>query len=289
MVVWVHPPDSFPTLRAFHISNWTYRDLDGNPTTPFFDNGKYYQIKQFATGKNHVIWKRTYWEDFNAFWNGDYPDSIMILLHNLNDTLVTKLWSHVSDPDLSRFVFDKNGVGWIWFRGYSGADFMYFDFSEQKLYTLAIDRDIIYLDYGAPEVYPFTLIDGVFYVEAKRLRGENRRPQYIIAAVDIKGQNLTKITVEDKNNIPKTVQLEQNYPNPFNAVTIIPLYLPQQMRVKLTLFDILGRKVKTILNKELPAGNHNVRFDASTLSSGVYYYQLKTRDFLKTKKMILLK
>jgi len=79
-------PDSFPTLRAFHISNWTYRDLDGNPTTPFFDNGKFYKITRFATGKKHVIWTRTYWKDFNAYWNGDYPDSSMILLYKLGDS-----------------------------------------------------------------------------------------------------------------------------------------------------------------------------------------------------------
>ena len=298
LLVWVQPPDSFPTLRAYSIGNWVSRDLDGNPTTPFFDDGKFYRIRQYAAGKDHVIWVRTYWKNYEAFRHGDYPDSSMILLYKMGDPLPVKLWSDIGDiywsglvgtEGLSPFVFDNNGVGWIWFLGYDGAKFVYYDFSTQKMYTLLVDRNIINLNTAHNYItyHPFTIIDGVFYVDA--LRETDNDVTEIVAAVDIKGQNLTKIAAGPRTNIPTRVQLEQNYPNPFNATTTIPFYIPHQMHVELTLFDLLGRKVKTLLNKELSAGHHSVQFDASALSSGVYYYQLKAGNVRYSRKMILLK
>jgi len=83
--------------------------------------------------------------------------------------------------------------------------------------------------------------------------------------------------------------LFQNYPNPFNPVTIIRYQLPITSRVTLKVFDILGREVETLVNEEKPAGKYEVKFNASDLSSGVYFYQLKIGSFIQTKKMLLLK
>ncbi|GAB4369208.1 MAG: hypothetical protein Kow0042_10790 [Calditrichia bacterium] len=89
--------------------------------------------------------------------------------------------------------------------------------------------------------------------------------------------------------IPRGFLLEQNYPNPFNPRTTIRFYLPQAEEVTLTVFDILGRKIKVLANGKISAGSHTVEFDASGLASGLYFYQLKGKQQTLTKKMLFIK
>jgi hypothetical protein len=84
-------------------------------------------------------------------------------------------------------------------------------------------------------------------------------------------------------------ELSQNYPNPFNPTTFIDYALPKSSFVTLKVYDILGREVKTLVNKQMPAGHFRVQFDGSNLASGVYFYRINTGDFIQTKKLILLK
>jgi len=91
------------------------------------------------------------------------------------------------------------------------------------------------------------------------------------------------------NEIPKEFKLIQNYPNPFNPITKIRFDLPKNVNVKLTIYDMLGREVETIVNEQLNAGSYEVVFDASKYTSGVYYYRLNAGEFVETKKMILVK
>ena len=94
---------------------------------------------------------------------------------------------------------------------------------------------------------------------------------------------------ENNPNIINDYELYQNYPNPFNPITIISYQLPERSQVILKVFDILGREVATLVNEEKAAGNYEVRFDASNLSSGIYFYSISAGDFHQTKKMILLR
>ncbi len=90
--------------------------------------------------------------------------------------------------------------------------------------------------------------------------------------------------------IPEVFTLEQNYPNPFNPTTSISFYLPTDEFVTLKIFNILGQEVKTLIKNEyLESDYYEVDFDASVLSSGVYFYKLDAGDLSKTKKMMLLK
>jgi hypothetical protein len=89
-------------------------------------------------------------------------------------------------------------------------------------------------------------------------------------------------------------ELEQNYPNPFNPSTKIKFTIPSNVKretsnVSLKVYDVLGNVVATLVNEEKPAGNYEIEFKASNLSSGIYYYRLVTGSFTDTKKMILLK
>jgi hypothetical protein len=90
-------------------------------------------------------------------------------------------------------------------------------------------------------------------------------------------------------NRPKEFKLEQNYPNPFNPTTTIQFAVPSVSDVKLDVFNILGQKVASLINRRMEAGLHTVNFNATNLSSGVYFYRLQSGSFVQTKKMMLIK
>ncbi len=89
--------------------------------------------------------------------------------------------------------------------------------------------------------------------------------------------------------LPSGFALEQNYPNPFNPTTSIAFSLPQSAQINLTVYDVLGRRVATLVNGQLAAGQHQVQFEASSLPSGMYLYRLTTPTGSITQKMMLLK
>ncbi|MFQ6113488.1 MAG: FlgD immunoglobulin-like domain containing protein [bacterium] len=99
---------------------------------------------------------------------------------------------------------------------------------------------------------------------------------------------------EDIASIPKKYELSQNYPNPFNPETSINFTIPSNQEVKLDIYDLLGKRVKTLLNRKMEAGMHTIAWDGTndsgqTVASGTYFYQLRTKGFKKTKKMVLIR
>ena len=104
---------------------------------------------------------------------------------------------------------------------------------------------------------------------------------------------------EDEDNLPTEYALYQNYPNPFNPSTTIKYSLPRHngqasigneifRSVQLKVYDVLGQAVTTLVNQKQSVGNYEVSFNANNLSSGIYFYQIKTENFVYTKKMLLL-
>lgn len=89
--------------------------------------------------------------------------------------------------------------------------------------------------------------------------------------------------------VAREYRLEQNYPNPFNPSTTIRFSIPTTENVQLDVFDVLGRKVATVLNQRLAAGTYTVQFNASQLSSGMYFYRINAGNFRQTMKMMLVK
>ena len=94
---------------------------------------------------------------------------------------------------------------------------------------------------------------------------------------------------EDGSELPTEVSLNQNYPNPFNPATTIEFALPVEDRVRIDVFDVLGRKVQTIVDQRYQAGYHEIDFDGNSLASGVYLYRLITSDRVLSKRMTLIK
>lgn len=100
--------------------------------------------------------------------------------------------------------------------------------------------------------------------------------------------------IDKKASSPITdFRLEQNFPNPFNPTTTIAFNLPKAAQVRLSVFDLQGRKVHTLVNQSMPAGRHQAKWDGTNdsgnkVTSGVYLYMLKVGTFKQTKKMILM-
>lgn len=98
------------------------------------------------------------------------------------------------------------------------------------------------------------------------------------------------VNVENEDNItPAEFRMEQNYPNPFNPSTIIKYSIPTSEFVTLKVYDVLGNEVAILVNEEKPAGNYQVDYKSSNLSSGTYFYKITMGKFSETKKMIVLK
>jgi hypothetical protein len=99
--------------------------------------------------------------------------------------------------------------------------------------------------------------------------------------------NITEIA--SPGALPNEFALYQNHPNPFNPVTTVRYALPKTGVVKLGVFSMLGQQVTQLVNGEVEAGYHEVKFDASGLSSGVYLYRMQAGDFVQTRKLLLIR
>jgi xylan 1,4-beta-xylosidase len=95
--------------------------------------------------------------------------------------------------------------------------------------------------------------------------------------------------IEKSGDLPVAYSLSRNYPNPFNPVTAIDFALPVESYVQLKVYDIMGREVKSLVEKQMPAGRYTAQFDARELSSGIYFYRITAGDFTRSYKMVLLK
>ncbi|MCX6163293.1 MAG: T9SS type A sorting domain-containing protein [Ignavibacteriae bacterium] len=94
---------------------------------------------------------------------------------------------------------------------------------------------------------------------------------------------------KEKNNVPSEYILLQNYPNPFNPTTNIKYQITNNSFVNLKVFDVLGKEVSTLVNQNLQPGEYEVTFNASKMTSGVYFYKLKANEFSEIKKMLFIK
>jgi hypothetical protein len=106
------------------------------------------------------------------------------------------------------------------------------------------------------------------------------------------GGNYEYSTVEEADvnaEPPQKYALHQNYPNPFNPSTTIEYDLPIDTHIKIVLFDLLGKQVRTLVDEDKSAGSYEIEFDATGLTNGIYFYSLQTGEFTQTKKLLLLR
>ncbi|MCS7053395.1 MAG: M28 family peptidase [Ignavibacterium sp.] len=112
---------------------------------------------------------------------------------------------------------------------------------------------------------------------------------YRLKQIDFDGSFVYSQEIKVDLTSPINYNLSQNYPNPFNPNTMIKFQIPVDAFVSIKVFDVLGNEVKTLVNEFKQAGFYEIEFDGSELSSGIYFYKLKTENFNDVKKMILIK
>jgi hypothetical protein len=136
-------------------------------------------------------------------------------------------------------------------------------------------------------IQPQQLVPQYYYamitVQPKSGLGRDSLSKWFTFQIVIAGAGTTH------GELPKEYALGQNYPNPFNPSTSITYGLPRASHVRLSVYDVLGREAAVLVNGEMDAGYHEVRFDGANLSSGVYLYQLHAGDYVSVKRMLLVR
>ncbi len=130
--------------------------------------------------------------------------------------------------------------------------------------------------------------------DKKFIKALKNNSEYLYVSISnyglIKRAVANLIGVNAINNImPENFLLHQNYPNPFNPSTNIQYDLPKDNFVTIKVYDLLGKQVAKLINEFKPAGSYLISFDGSKLSSGIYFYKIETKDFIQTKRMVLVK
>ncbi len=171
--------------------------------------------------------------------------------------------------------------------------------AKQALYILSIggvDVDSFFVDQnigsGEWNTINRSFIPANVNVKMKIVDSGESTANVVLRADAIKFSMVKEITdVKDNNELgqPVSFKLDQNYPNPFNPSTTIRYSLPKSENVLLEVFDILGRRLKTLIDQFQKTGYHEIIFEGNDLSNGIYFYRITTETFSATKKMILLK
>ena len=226
------------------------------------------------------------WEHLNPgipvedldFWGDDLHKVIIAdrfsMRISINDGLD---WNEVFTTDslfIQSITFSKKGT-----RIVLAANTIYYDLPRSYLFlsiddgnnweqiTLPIFDLIVGMEIEDESIFLATIMSGIYKVKLSEVKIKNP------------GKN---IRIND-------YLLYQNYPNPFNPSTTLKYEIPREGNVTPKVFDVLGREIRTLINKEQPQGNYSIDFNASSLTSGIYFYRIQAGQFVKCKKMILLR
>ena len=180
-----------------------------------------------------------------------------------------------------------------WIKVWQSCDGFTYKIHYQPLAT--IDEDTTFIRLEGDGLVSVEIFFKKYVGMTKETDLEGGKVEYNLLGYKINGkQNGILTSVERDESFPQKFTLSQNYPNPFNPTTTIKYSIPsvgtaRELSVQLKVYDILGREIATLVNKKQSPGRYAVDFNASSLSTGIYYYRLKASNFIQTKKMILLK
>ncbi|MBE2256785.1 MAG: T9SS type A sorting domain-containing protein [Ignavibacteria bacterium] len=239
------------------------------------------------TGLRVCRWNGTFWKNEGNIASQGSNDSGLIFSNSIDSFSPFVIGTTDSQPlpvELSSFTssVDRNNVTLNWSTtievNNAGFDI------ERKAITDTVWNKISHVQgYGnSNQIKNYTYRD---------INIPNGKYNYRLKQIDYNGNFVYyNLSSEINVGIPEKFELSQNYPNPFNPVTKINFDLPKESKVTLSVFDITGRLVASLLsNQNFSAGYHTVQFNGSNFASGTYFYRLTTGDFTQTKKMQLVK
>jgi hypothetical protein len=299
-------------------NNWTQTTILQVPIVSFAVNGNNifagsaYSQGVFFSSNNGANWTQTTLNPTRVFTlavsgnnvfagaSGEYPGIYLSTNNGANWTITAFSGAASSLVVSGNNVFAGNGGG-VYLTINNGASWTLTSFS-QPIVTLATSGNNIFagsqLGIG---IYSSTnngqnwmqrnegfnaiaTIDALLVTDNYIFMGTNANSVWRRPLSELVG--LEKITSE----VPKTYLLEQNYPNPFNSMTNVKWQMLNAGHAKITLYDLLGKEVSTLVNEKQAAGTYEVSFDASNLTSGIYFYSLFVDGMrIDTKRMVLIK
>jgi len=226
-------------------------------STRSFGNG-FYDIWVIRTNKfGDTLWTKTYNENSNFTSSGK-----SIIETSDYGYLLTGWKQNLNTTNTALFIFKLNSLGdTLWTEYYDG-----YSWDEGRF--IIETQDMGFILTGSSASYTTHYWD------------------LWVIKTDTNGMVLS---TDFKPLILNRYFLNQNYPNPFNLSTKIKYTLTKTEKVKIEVFNLLGQRIETLLNKQMPAGSNEIEFTAKDLPSGVYLYRIETNNFKQTKKMILLK
>jgi hypothetical protein len=201
----------------------------------------------------------------------------------------SKFWYAVNNGWVAYTKIGDFGQRQIWIIKPNGEEFAISQFDgDCYIISLSEDGRIVFFSEGFYFIGGYNMSSIQFAKNSGLIRWTPDGFYYTI------GPFLNKVTNQKlfavKSDVkPESFKLNQNYPNPFNPATTITYSIPENCRVKIKLYDILGKEVIKILDENKEKGNHLIRFNGSSLSSGVYFYRIEAGGFSGVKKMILCK
>ena len=257
-------PGDYVIIQFGHNDEKEAEALHTDPWTTYTENLRKFVGETRAKGAHPVLCTSIVRRYFNADGtvqksHGEYPDAVRKLAVDSSVTLVdlnekTRELLESFGPDSSKLLYN------------------YVEPGESDLYPAGNEDDTHLNDRGATAV-------AELFLEGLQEQDHPLAGYLLLTALDDAFKQI----------VPADIQLFQNYPNPFNPVTSIRYSTAQKGHVKIDIFTITGKKIKTLLNDVKPAGNYTFDFDAGRLSSGIYIYRLSVAGITLSKKMILTK
>jgi len=226
-----------------------------------------------------------YVETAKSFGPFNYNNVYLLLGQSTITTLPTSaFYTESRDTVYARATVSLSGTPLTWLEFVLDHPFVY-----DNTKSLIVQLEHRSASGSASYIHAHTLLTGKrrTYSNTTNPFGVQGQDGWILNA----GMTLTTTGVEPSISsvIPKEYNLEQNFPNPFNPVTKICFDIPKSGFVSIKVYDVLGKEVANLVNESINPGSYSVDFDATSMSSGMYYYRLESNGFVATKKMMLVK
>ncbi len=273
------------------------------PTNPYFGNISGYREEIWCYGLRNP-WKYSWDSQNGRLWCGDVGQDI----YEEIDTLVNggnygwrvmegfHCYNPATGCDMSGkilplFEYDHNGTGYSITGGfvYRGnympalvGKYIFADFSLGKIWALS------YPQASAADTIRILTMPGLCSTFGTDLQKNIYACLYSDSGKVLKIVD-TQTGIGNIAQLPEKFNLKQNYPNPFNPATKINYELPQRILVNLIVYDVTGKEISELVNREQNAGYYEINFNSTGLPSGVYYYRITAGEFTETKKMVILK
>jgi len=257
-------------VLSIHL-NWT-----GNEWVNGFKNIYTYNSENLVDTNLFQIWTNNQWVNYYLI-NYTYDEKLN------RKTILTKIWQEEQWIDYGLTIFEYDVNNNLVLENLKTAQDNNWKNCVRIIYKYDENNNLIHI-FGeewkngkwVPENEPLKVTnpDGILYA-------------YLAKEIFLFYRNPT--SVKNEENIAKGFNLFQNYPNPFNSNTIISYNILERSLIALTIYNLLGEEIKTLVKEEQAPGKYQINFDGSNLPSGIYFYQLSTEKFRQTKKMLLLR